>query len=132
MASELIGLRLKLAVGERLIFEDDGRAVGRARGLRLEELMQALIVGVRGFGVVELAKHQLALGLAQNLKRGEGGFGVRGGALDEAAELRGQSLYVVRLEEGGVVMQNRGAGVNARLQLELEPLGADGLPAYIQ
>ncbi len=58
---QLVGARVKLAIGEAGVLIDQGCRAGRLEGLRLEQLVHAKVAGVVRLGPVPVLQQKLAL-----------------------------------------------------------------------
>ena len=66
--SQLIGASVELSVGQLLSLKHDGHAVRRPLDLFLKQLVEALVFGVIGLGIVELDQELLAFSIGQNFQ----------------------------------------------------------------
>ncbi len=115
VVGEVVRARVELAVGERALGQHDRDGVGRARRLRLAELVEEDIAAARARGVVPRVE-PAPLGGGEDGEAAEGRLGGGEEALEQRRQVAEQALDGRRVEAAGVV-------ADAELQRALEDAG---------
>lgn len=100
---DAVGAGIEFGVGERLGLEDDGGGARSTRGLRLEELVDAVLAVIVGAGVVPAGQDLGALGGRHDGQVLRRLAGIGGGRFREHRQPLGQQRCGGGVETGGVV-----------------------------
>jgi hypothetical protein len=116
---------VQLGVRQLRFLDDHGHRSGRARRLRLEELVDAPVGRILGLRPVPLLQHERALRLAEQVQPREPHVRLRGDLLQHPLQVPHHALDGVRLEQVGAVVQfaTQALGSRREAQREIE-LGA--------
>ena len=125
IARQLIGLPVQPVEGERLPFEHHRDRLGSARGLRLDELMQAIAALVVLGRVVPLHKDLPLLGFGQQRQPGDRAIGVGHDRLEQHCQVPQHAFDGQGVEQLDVVLHvGRQAGLGfAHRQPQIELRG---------
>ena len=110
---QLIGAPVQLVIGPLSVCDDQGHTVGRAGGLGLEDLVDALVGRIGEGDVVPVQQQVLPFGRGQDGQGGDVLVGMGDDALQQGLEMAGHALDSGRLEQVGVVGEQGGEALLA-------------------
>ena len=120
VARQAVRPLVELAVGHPLLAGDDRHAVGRGRGLALEEVVDAGVPVVAGRMDAPRRQHLPALRFVEHRQLGDAPRGIAGGGVQQPHQVAGHAPRGRAVEEVGVVLQPAGEAIRPpRLSTEV-------------
>ncbi len=129
--SELVGARVELGVGDRLLAGDDSNSVGRAHGLLSEESMDGRVARVIANSPIPAREYLLLL--FRREQRNQTELRIRGGTqrFNQYRVVTREALHGRRVKEVGVVVEDTSEAVAAFFDQEADVV-LRGLDARLQ
>ena len=105
MMRQLVGGFVQLAIGKLLVIETDSRAIRRTTRLGFEKLVQALVRGIVGYGLVPSDQQLLTLAVVQQRQAADECVRSGNGGAQESLKVSCKLFDRMAIEAGRVVVK---------------------------